>query len=592
MSKIMIDCNTNSLDEFRKLAEFAKKADATHVNISQVETAMWQWDLDRTDPYPNWGMSNATLFKVALPGVLEKYIPAAYPARNLEMFSKRAEILKEYGLKAMFVGMEPAWLPNEVYRDHPSWRGPRCDQPRRARNEYYAPCTDNPEVQALYKESMKKLCSVIPVEYFEFLTNDSGGGVCWAGLLYPGANGPTSCRHTSMGDKVTNFLTVLQDAAASVGVKAEVGYRKQFTAEEMSSIVPKLKEGQFCQGKYKDSSFSTKLIGLPDWQDCSYSINGLYPIVGVAEQMADACNDPNCNINYLIKDMNQKEVMQLIIDNSKTIENSTMGKYKALYKTAVSIIGEKYADKLVDMWEYTQKVYDRMGFWNVGGHVSELGTVHQRWLTRPLVAFESELSDEEKSYYRPFLFQAGTEEDAQNLVNMQATIWLGGESARINFRNCSRLAILDIKSAVDIIDELLTKDDIGDYKEDLKEHKLRLRLLAYTFRNQKNVITFQSIMDRTDKTEVATDKTIVIDEQGDKRFYKVMAILREEIDNTYEIIKILDEAKTNILNCTPTEEQETIMRFGPDIKNDLLKKVDIMERHKLEFERLFKSYNK
>ena len=199
MSKIMIDCNTNSLDEFRKLAEFAKKADATHVNISQVETAMWQWDLDRTDPYPNWGMSNATLFKVALPGVLEKYIPADYSARNLEMFSKRAEILKEYGLKAMFVGMEPAWLPNEVYRDHPSWRGPRCDQPRRARNEYYAPCTDNPEVQALYKESMKKLCSVIPVEYFEFLTNDSGGGVCWAGLLYPGANGPTSCRHTSMG---------------------------------------------------------------------------------------------------------------------------------------------------------------------------------------------------------------------------------------------------------------------------------------------------------------------------------------------------------------------------------------------------------
>lgn len=239
-----------------------------------------------------------------------------------------------------------------------------------------------------------------------------------------------------------------------------------------------------------------------------------------------------------------------------------------------------------------QKAYDRMEFWNVGGHLTELGTVHQRWLTRPLVAFESELSDEEKSYYRPFLFQAGTEEEAENLVNMQATIWLGGESARINFRNCSRMAIIDIKNAVDIIDELLSKDDIGDYKEDLREQKLRLRLLAYIFRNQKNVITFQSIMDRTDKTEVAEDKTIVIDEQGDKRFYKVMAILREEIDNTYEIIKILDEAKTNILNCTPTEEEETIMQFGPDIRNDLMKKVDIMERHKLEFERLFKSYNR
>lgn len=592
MRKIMLNCKTENLDEFRRLAEFAKKAGVTHVNISHVEDSLWQWDLDRNDPYPNWGLQNATLFKVALPKVLEKYIPADYAARNLETFSKRAEILKEYGLKAMFIGMEPAWLPNEAYRDHPSWRGPRCDQPRRARNEYYAPCTDNPEIQALYAESMKKLCSIIPVEYFEFLTNDSGGGICWSSLAYPGANGPTACRHKSMGDKVSDFLTVLQDAAVSVGVKAEVGYRRQFTDEEMSSIVPKLKEGQFCQGKYADASFSTKMIGLPDYKDCSYPVNGIASVNHIAEQMADAINDPNCNISYFLKDINQKETMQLILDNKDSIEPSTMGKYRALYKTATTLIGEKYADKLVDMWEHMARAYDRMEFWNVGGHISELGTVHQRWLTRPLVAFESELTDEEKAYYRPFLFQAGTEEDAQNLVNMQATIWLGGESARINFRNCSRMAMIDLKNALDIANDLLKKDDIGEYREDLKEQTLRLRLLGYIFRNQKNVITFQSIMDRTDKSVVAEDKTIVIDEQGDKRFYKVMAIIREEVDNTYEIIKILDEAKTNILNTTATEEGETIMQFGPDIKNDLLRKIDIMERHKLEFERLFKSYNR
>lgn len=592
MRKIMIDCKTEGIDEFRRLAAFAKAASVTHVNIAQVEPSMWQWDMDRTDPYPNWGMYNATLFKVALPKALEKYIPAEYAEKNLQLFKERAEILKEYGLKAMFVGMEPAWLPNEAYIDHPDWRGPRCDQPRRARNEYYAPCTDNCEVQELYRESVAKLCSIIPIEYFEFLTNDSGGGVCWASGLYPGANGPTACRHTSIGDKVVSFLSVLQEGAESVGVNAEVGYRRQFTQEEMSSIVPKLKEGQFCQGRYKDSSFSTRLIGLPDFRDCSYPVNGISSVNFVAQQMQEATDDKNCNISYLLKDMNQRDVMQLILDNKDSFESSTMGKYRALYKTAVSLIGEKYADKLVDMWEHIDRAYTRMEFWNVGGHVSELGTIHQRWLTRPLVAFEVELSDEEKSYYRPFLFQAGSETDAENLVNLQATIWLGGESARINFRNCSRLAIIDLKKALDISEELLKNDDIGEYKEYLTEQRLRLRLLGYIFRNQKNVITFQSIMDRTDKTVVAEDKTIVIDEQGDKRFYKVMAIVREEIDNTYAIIKLLEEAKTNILNLAPTKALQSVMQLGPDIKNDLLKKIRIMENHKKDFERLFKSYNR
>ena len=591
MKKIIIECPTGNIEEFKRLAEFAKKNGVTHLAVSDIEKSMWQWNRNRYDPYPNWGMRNATLFKVALPEALKKYIPSDSSDRNLETLAKRAEVMKEYGLKAMFRGMEPSWLPLEVYRDHPSWKGPRCDQTRRARAEYYAPCTDNPEVRALYDESVQKLCSIIPIEYFIFLTNDSGGGFCWSDHLYPGANGPASCRHIPVAKKVTNFLSLIQDAAEKVNVTAEVGFQRHFSPSEQSGIVYSLKEGQFSQGQYNKTSFKTYNVGFPDHRDPTYPIRGMSMLSRYAEQMSVIDYDDDNNICYAIRDMEQKEYFKLIEDNAGKMENSMLGKYMALTKTAESLVGKKYASKLVDMWDYTQKAFDIMEPWDVGGNVSMLGTVHQRWLTRPLVAFPSELTEEEKSYYRPYLFQAGTEEEADNLVNMQGTIWLGGESARFNFRNFSRKAIYHIKSAIDIVDELLSADDLGDYKEDLKEQKLRLKLFGYIMRNQKNVVTFQSIIDRTNFDEPPVDTTLAIDEQGDKRYYKVMNIIREEVDNTYEIIKILDEAKTNILNCTDTEENEDIMNFGPELKKDLLKKIDIMEKHKMDFERVYKSYN-
>lgn len=49
-----------------------------------------------------------------------------------------------------------------------------------------------------------------------------------------------------------------------------------------------------------------------------------------------------------------------------------------------------------------------------------LGCVQQRWLTRPFVPFPEELKPEDRDYYRKFLFQARTEEHANNLADLQA----------------------------------------------------------------------------------------------------------------------------------------------------------------------------
>ena len=67
MRKISIACQTANLDEYRRLAELAKQMGATHLNVNQIEPSMWMWNINRYDPYPNWGLENPTLFKFIVP---------------------------------------------------------------------------------------------------------------------------------------------------------------------------------------------------------------------------------------------------------------------------------------------------------------------------------------------------------------------------------------------------------------------------------------------------------------------------------------------------------------------------------------------
>lgn len=79
--RIKVSANTANLEEYRKLAEFAKDLGATHLGADQIEPSMWQWNADRKDPYPNWSPQRPTLFKYIVPKELEKYLPADYAKR-------------------------------------------------------------------------------------------------------------------------------------------------------------------------------------------------------------------------------------------------------------------------------------------------------------------------------------------------------------------------------------------------------------------------------------------------------------------------------------------------------------------------------
>ena len=139
-----------SLQAFEREAVQAAQAGATHMYVMDVPKRFEDWSAHPGDPYPNWGMLQTCLFKLVVPRALEPYLDADYARRNLELVRRRSEIVKKYGMQAAVVVIDPFYLPEQAYLDHPAWRGPRCDHPRRSRDMYFSPCIDNEEVRGLY----------------------------------------------------------------------------------------------------------------------------------------------------------------------------------------------------------------------------------------------------------------------------------------------------------------------------------------------------------------------------------------------------------------------------------------------------------
>ena len=83
--------------------------------------------------------------------------------------------------------------------------------------------------------------------------------------------------------------------------------------------------------------------------------------------------------------------------------------------------------------------------------------VSQRLINRPLVPRPERLTEEETAYYRPFLFQATNEKQAQDLMNIQGMDFIRGFRAREwRFFRCGRLK-KHLKNALTYIDSM---DDI------------------------------------------------------------------------------------------------------------------------------------
>jgi len=547
--KVTVSCPTTTLEEFRRLTGLSVELGVTHVNITaDLPRSRWQWELDLNDPYPNWSMGNAMLFKIAVPDALRPWIPTEYAKRVTDLIAGRGEILRKLGLKASYSGADPMWLPDGVYAAHPDWRGPRVQYVARAKKDYWAPCVDRPEVLAMYRKAVADVCRMAPFEEFSFLTNDSGAGICWHPRLaeYAGINGPEWCKDRPLADRIQGFMAALQAGARDAGLEADIRIAGQALA-----------------------ALPTRDAGA----------RGLFPIVGIpqpfafAEQLEDVFANPEADWRFTIPSVASFASFDLVREFRKKPARGTVARVQTLSTVAAHEAGPEAGPSLLRAWESIGRAVDSIRQIAAGGPILVLGSVHQRWLVRPLVPFPLQLKSEEKDYYRKFQFQAQTEEQAANLMDCQSTYIVYGAAGTWLAGRLFAEAIRNLEAARDALRAGLAA--AGPARENFTALDFRLQALVLTIQNAICTSQYQEFLDRF--------LPGVMSQPDRQHGYPVPAdgikIVEADIANTKKFIALLRSSPVPVMNTAGTRQEEDIFTYGPDLVEQLQRKIDISYRH-------------
>jgi hypothetical protein len=216
-----------------------------------------------------------------------------------------------------------------------------------------------------------------------------------------------------------------------------------------------------------------------------------------------------------------------------------------------------------------------------------IGGVHQRWLTRPFVPFPDELLDSETDYYRRFQFQARSETRARDLGDIQGTRQyegLGGMAVS------SQLLVrmqTDLNRARADMRAIMAPAAASAWKQRAELLDKQIQVFSILVDNCRNGLEYQYILDfarngRLRRPIEFQEHLTDITEWGD-----IKEIARKEMDNSIVLADLIEANKGVLIDTAKTSGEESIRVLGPDLADQLRRKVKIMVKYWEDYERLF-----
>ena len=582
-------CRAADAGSFERNAARAKQLGATHFLITEdIPPALWEMDTPG-DPYPAWYMYHPGILKIFPPAALEKYIDKSYSEKMAALFETRCQILRRLGLKAAWQANEPHVLPEAFFTDHPDLRGPRVDHPNRSRTPRFAPCVDQPATLALYREALQKLLKRLPeVEVFSFTTTDAGSGLCWTPALYPGLNGPSWCQRRPMEDRVSGFLTALHDAAAELHHPIDVDLVEIAPRQWM---IPTFDRPELIARKLPAGMAVNHLEG-PDAHRVSIrrfsgAAGEFAPVVGIPRPVAAmralmaAGRAPGSKFVVAVGDAAWADLNFKVLEEfEKAAPRTEAELWSTLHELAIQTAGKDHGDDQLSLWTATDEAERYLSTLNFGP-VLTMGSILTRWINRPLVPLPALLTREEKSYFRPYLFQAKDEEQADDLIDVQAMRMYEGWGARLLVQNIIEKVTASLTRAETLAHRLPDSDLLAQ----------RLKALQCLVRGVDNIVAYQAQLDRVKTLNVKPDPNPVLGAQSPWDRTDLMRLARNEIDNALLLRQLLQSSKEPLLDLAPSEEEETSRKLGSGLPTQLKRKIDVMNAHWEDYKRLLTSPN-
>lgn len=580
------------LEDFEQQAAQAAALGAELIFLSDIPKRREEWTCQEGDPYPNWGMMQTSLFKLAVPQALKPWLDEDYADANRALLAERSRIARRHGLKAGLVLIDPFYLPEEAYLAHPNWRGPRCDHPRRSRKAYFSPCVDEPEVLELYREAITKLCSEVELAYIQIVTNDSGAGLCWSHGLYSGENGPAACRDVPLPQRLLGFLNVFTRAAADCGQQITVdltsdiiGFKKPDPA--LALCYGSLQPGQLLSGRDHTGR-------RPGFQYIFMPYEHVRPLRGIAFPLSFSrilWEQENGDAQWLklILPESPNREYESVLQAWRKAGGAQYTDLLAVQQRAAALAGgAENASLLLEVWTEMEAAMEQLSALQLDNFVM-MPLVSQRLINRPLVPFPAELTGEESDYYSPYLFQATTQEQADDYMNIQGMQFLSGFSAARITGLCCAQALRRLEKAIRLLDGMVPNDLWSRGSIALQQD--RLRVLCCLIATLSHAAHYQAILDHTSPDDAPALRT-VWPIPGDERIQRMNEIAREEIDNTYRLAALLRGRTEQFFVVTEPEAGEDIFLLSRELPDQLEQKARTMLRHLRDAERRYETPNR
>ncbi|MEQ1604314.1 MAG: hypothetical protein ABL999_05540 [Pyrinomonadaceae bacterium] len=582
------------LVQFERRAVMSKELGATHVVVTEG-LPLATWEADPSDPYPAWFMHHISMLKVFPPKDVQPYVNAEYAAKVSLILEKRCEILRKLGLKAIWNANEPGVMPEAFFTAYPELRGPRIDQPNRSTKAHFAPSSDDPETLRIYRESIQLLLKRCPdVELFNWVTTDAGSGFDYAPGLYPGPNGNTKYKNRPMEDRVSGFMINIQKAAKEAGRDIAIHLRPieprqwmvpTFSPEVLRAIVRLLPRGLAVQGL--EGPDGRAFAGAGTGGGGTFS-----PVVGmVVPSFSQRTSDVQPRVVVSLGDAASTDFNYRLLKATRNLPQKTLSERIAALRTfAVTEVGEEQADNLIEVWSSLNAVEQNLNSLNFGAML-RFGHILNRWVTRPMVPFPDRLTADEKKDYRRFLFQAKGEEQAENLADIQGMRMYEGWGARLLFQRNLELTMPQMRNAQTRIEKIRDSAKTDDSRKYWDLTAKRLQAATLLLQSADNMIAYQAQLDRVKSLDIAPEANPVLGVQSGWDRADLMETARREIDTMIALKRLLDSTKDPILDLAPTADEESIMRLGPNVSAQIKHKIDTMNAHWLDYDRLFTKPN-
>lgn len=594
---------SRNLDEFHAFARMASRMKPygdVQVDIGTLADKSWyETPSVVNSPWHEYANEGTCIAKFFPHPKIAPFIPADWVAKNRELLLVKAAILRELGLNAAFHSDETHFLPAAFFEKYPHLRGPRIDHPRRSNQPEFSWCVDLEETREMIEWMACELKRSVPeIKTIMSHINDAGGGLCWAAALYSGPNGPAHCANRNAGTRVKEYVAAIHRGAQKAG--GDVVFRIdglfwQNEDELIARMLPLnslLESGGPPPEANGEDAYDRSTTGVGSL------INEANPVKGLIDPLAmlsslESATSPAVNtivINtspwYLRGDDSLQTAAKLVEIVQDFLDRPVRGlipRLDRLRELAVRWGGNQNADSLVEAF-YAMNQAFLLKEAIAPMYSATYCDVSMRFITRPLLFNPEVLTAEEERYFLPYVFNVSVKDARDDYADFHGGKMTG--PATWDDAGLQR-AVANALSAAQKMESAKGAPE----EKWLKQLALSLKLWMCGVRSINNFYFGQLIRDRN-KDVIAKGPRRPTKQyylMGDNDYEDWNAIQRDELDNTNELIGILQNGGMDLIVRADSPRYEDTFLLGPDLIGALRQKTRLMQREWLDVQQYLSS---